>query len=100
MDADQNRKSTLLIAAIVVLVILSMCTGCSTPPVKQKWPEAPALASKTCVDLDKLPNSVKLSDISKTINTNYSRYYECAVKVDAWIEWYQLQKTIYESTHK
>ncbi len=100
MDADQNRKSTLQIAAILVLLVAAMCTGCSTPPVKQKWPDAPTISSKPCPDLDKLPDNVKLSDISKTININYSRYYECAVKVDAWIEWYNVQKSIYESTQK
>lgn len=96
MDADQNKKSILLITAILILFV----TGCSTPPVKQKWPDAPTISNKPCPDLDKLSDNVKLSDISKTININYSRYYECAVKVDAWIEWYNVQKSIYESTQK
>ena len=28
---------------------------------------------------------------------NYTTYYECAVKHDAIVEWYKIQKTIYES---
>jgi len=100
MDHDQNRKSTIFLLTIFLLVVLITCAGCSTPPVKQKWPEAPSIAMQACPDLDKLGNDAKLSDIAKTININYSRYYECAVKVDAWIEWYNIQKTIYESTHK
>jgi len=28
---------------------------------------------------------------------NYGTYYECAVKTDAWIEWYQKQKIIFEN---
>ena len=35
--------------------------------------------------------------ITKTITTNYTTYYACVVKDDAWIEWYQTQKHIFES---
>jgi hypothetical protein len=31
------------------------------------------------------------------ITINYNTYYECAIKTDAWIEWYQKQKHIFES---
>jgi hypothetical protein len=34
--------------------------------------------------------------VAKIVSSNYSSYYECAVKIDAWIEWYNVQKTIYE----
>ena len=34
---------------------------------------------------------------SVAISVNYQTYYECAVKVDAWNEWYQIQKHIFES---
>ena len=47
--------------------------------------------------LEKLKEDAKLSDITKTVTMNYTTYYECAVKTDAWIEWYTEQKTIYES---
>jgi hypothetical protein len=52
---------------------------------------------KKCPQLEKLENDAKLSDISKTITINYSTYYECAVKNDGWIEWYNIQKNIFES---
>jgi len=39
----------------------------------------------------------KISDITKTVTANYNTYYECALKHDAWIEWYQTQKNIFES---
>jgi len=42
----------------------------------------------------------KLSEISKTITQNYTTYYECAVRNDAWIEWYETQKKIYEKLKK
>jgi hypothetical protein len=41
-------------------------------------------------------DDAKLSDIAKTITVNYTEYYTCAVKNDAWIEWYQVQKNIFE----
>ena len=50
-----------------------------------------------CPQLEKLKDEAKLSDVSKTITMNYTTYYDCAVKHDAFIEWYQIQKHIYES---
>ena len=73
--------------------------GCSTTvPVTMKFPESPGTIVMTpCPQLQKLTEDAKLSDISKTITVNYSTYYECAVKNDAWIEWYQKQKIIFDS---
>jgi hypothetical protein len=50
-----------------------------------------------CPQLAKLENEAKLSDISKTVTNNYTTYYECAVKHDAFVEWYKIQKNIFES---
>ena len=79
-------------------IILSLLlVGCSTVPVTMKFPEAPGnVAMSACQQLQKLQEDAKLSDISKTISVNYGTYYECAVKTDAWIEWYQKQKQIFE----
>jgi len=85
---------------LVVFVILAfLATGCSTVvPVTQKFPEAPGnIAMTPCPQLQKLAEDAKLSDISKTVSVNYGTYYECAVKTDAWIEWYQKQKHIFEN---
>jgi len=49
-----------------------------------------------CPQLEKLKDESKLSEVSKTITMNYSTYYECAVKLDSWIEWYQVNKIIFE----
>jgi hypothetical protein len=71
--------------------------GCSTTvPVTAKFPEVPERLMQKCPQLEKLENEAKLSDITKTITNNYTTYYECAVKDDAWIEWYQKQKIIFE----
>jgi hypothetical protein len=82
------------------IVLLSLLlVGCSTVvPVTQKFPEAPGNVAMTpCPQLQKLQEDAKLSDISKTVSVNYGTYYECAVKTDAWIEWYQKQKHIFEN---
>ena len=72
--------------------------GCSTTvPVTAKFPDVPERLLQKCPQLEKLGNEAKLSDISKTVTINYTTYYECAVKNDAWIEWYQIQKKIFES---
>lgn len=81
-----------------VLIALSL-VGCSTiVPVERKFPESPGnVAMTACPQLQKLPDDAKLSDISKTVSINYNTYYECAVKTDAWIEWYQKQQQIFNS---
>lgn len=83
---------------IITLLTLITLIGCSTTvPVTAKFPEVPERLLKKCPQLEKLENEAKLSDISKTITNNYTTYYECAVNDDAWIEWYQAQKQIFES---
>ena len=80
------------------LLIALLLTGCSTVvPVTARFPEPPAKgATVACPNLQKLNNGAKLSDVATTITVNYSTYYECAVKADAWQEWYQIQKHIFE----
>ena len=50
-----------------------------------------------CPQLKSIDDSAKLSDIAKTIAENYTTYHECSIKNDAWLEWYDTQKKIYES---
>lgn len=82
----------------IFIILAFLATGCSTTvPVTAKFPEAPERLLEKCPQLKKLEEEAKLSDITKTITNNYTTYYECAVKDDAWIEWYQKQKIIFES---
>jgi hypothetical protein len=79
------------------LLLLLIVTGCSTTvPIVAKFPEIPEKLLVKCPQLEKLEDDSKLSDISKTITKNYTTYYECAVRDDAWIEWYKIQKQIFE----
>jgi hypothetical protein len=34
--------------------------------------------------------------VTKSVVSNYTLYYECAAKYDAWIEWHERQKKIFE----
>jgi hypothetical protein len=58
------------------------------------------MAMEKCPDLAKIKEDAALSDIAKTVNANYSEYYVCAVKLDLWIEWYQIQRKIFEDMAK
>jgi len=98
-DPSQNKISTIIVLAIVLMFMLSMCSGCSTTvPVTAKFPEPPGLSATTaCADLKKISDGPTLSEVTKTVVINYGTYHECAVKVNAWNEWYQIQKHIFEN---
>lgn len=88
-----------MIKKLFVISLLAL-TGCSTTvPVTAKFPKPPEKsgAMVACPQLQSLEADPKISDVSKTINLNYGTYYECAVKLDTWIEWYHAQKLIFES---
>jgi hypothetical protein len=81
-----------------VLLLSLLLAGCATVvPVTGTFPDAPSdIVLVRCPQLQKIAEDARLSDITKTITVNYSTYYECAVKTDAWIEWYQKQKIIFD----
>lgn len=80
------------------LLFVLILTGCSTTvPVTAKFPDIPERLLIKCPQLEKLSETAKLSDVTKTVTINYTTYYECAVRNDAWIEWYKIQKHIFES---
>jgi len=80
------------------LLLILLLTGCSTTvPVTAKFPEVPNELLQRCPELKQLNEEVKLSDVAKNITYNYTTYYECVIKYDAWVEWYQSQKKIFES---
>lgn len=84
-------KYVLLLSAIIL-------TGCSTAPVVAKFPAAPGmLATVDCPELKKLNETARLSDVAKTVTENYTTYYECAIKLEAWNQWYRDQKFIFEN---
>jgi hypothetical protein len=83
---------------LFVLAFVFLITGCSTTvPVTARFPDAPVLILEKCPQLKTIEGeSVSIIDFTKTVTLNYTTYYECAVKSDAWIEWYYAQKKIFE----
>ena len=82
----------------LLLLATLLLAGCTTVvPVTQKFPEPPGLQSQqACPQLQKLGAQPQLSDVARVITVNYTEYYQCAVKLDAWIEWYEKQQIIYK----
>jgi hypothetical protein len=81
------------------LLVALLLTGCSTlVPVKATFPELPSELAIECPTLEKLPaDTKKLSDVVSNVSKNYSTYYECQARKEAWLEWYKSQKQIFES---
>ena len=80
------------------LLICLLLVGCSTTvPVKRNFPEVPQELKTSCRELKQVEEgTVKLSDVLAVVTDNYSQYHECKITVDAWIEWYDQQKKIFE----
>ena len=85
-----------------LLIIPLLLTACSTTvPVKHKFPAVPPALSESCQTLKKIEgDQVSIVDLHKTVVENYTTYYECSIKVDAWNEWYKQQREIFESVYK
>ena len=84
-----------------ILALILSLSACTSIPVTQKFPDGPGeLVSTACPNLEKLKENPALSDLSRTVANNYGSYYECAVKVDMWIRWYNEQKVIFEKVTK
>ena len=80
-----------------VLLMIMFITACTTVPVAPKFPQVPNELKQKCVQLEKLNDDTKLSDVAKSVTKNYTLYHECSIKLNAWIEWYDIQKQTYES---
>jgi hypothetical protein len=82
---------------IISLLILSGCAAQKTA-VLTSFPDVPQDLLTACPDLKTVDTATeKLSEVLPIIVDNYSTYYECKVKVDTWVEWYNKQKEIQDS---
>jgi len=84
---------------LLVLIPFLFLIGCEEDgiAVKPVWPDLPQDLKVACPDLKQIdPNTAKLSQVIDVVVDNYSEYHECQVKVDAWLDWYEKQKKIYE----
>ena len=83
-----QNKLALFIAVILV--------GCSTVPVKVKFPEAPEELTKTCGDLTLVKqDDHQFSNFLNVVVDNYGVYYECKIQADGWKRWYDDQRKIF-----
>lgn len=74
-------------------------TGClATSP---KFPDIPPELQKACPELQEAAKETQeLSKLLDVVVVNYSTYYECRVKVDAWLQWHKEQKEIFDKAVK
>ena len=85
---------------IVLLGIVSLLASCSTAvPLTQSFPQAPAMLMEKCPELKIIVGEkVTIVDFTKTVSENYTTYYQCAGRNEAWIDWYNQQKKIWDET--
>lgn len=82
---------------LLALVPVVLLTGCLNTPVARHFPEVPEELKTACPSLEQVdPNTTKLSEVVRVVTDNYTQYHECRVRVDAWIEWYKTQRSIFE----
>jgi len=83
---------------LLVLLIALLLNGCATTvPVHMHFPQVPETLIANCPVLDPLTEDQnRLSDLLENANTNYGKHHECAAKHQAWQEWYNTQKKIFE----
>lgn len=86
----------------LIIASLLCLTACSTTvPVTMKFPEAPEVLMEKCPPLKTIEGEkISIIDITKSVTSNYTTYYECSVKINNWIEWYKDQKKIFDGVSK
>jgi hypothetical protein len=89
-----------LFVLVIFIVLAFLITACSTVvPVTQSFPTAPDMLMEKCPELKTIPGErVTIIEFTKTVSENYTTYYQCAGRTDAWIDWYNQQKKIWEET--
>ena len=78
------------------LVLLLILGGCTAVPVKRTFPAVPDELKAACPDLQKLKPEAKMSDVLGAVTQNYTTYHECRIKHEAWVEWYDSQRKIFD----
>ena len=82
---------------LTIILIPLLLSACLATPVARKFPAIPEDLKTACPDLAQMdPATDRLSEVINTVTVNYSTYHECKIRVDAWMEWYKTQKSIFE----
>lgn len=84
---------------IAVLCAMLTLTACTTPvPVAPRFPGVPQILTESCPALKLVEGeTATLSAVIKTTVQNYTTYYQCAAKLDAWKKWYEEQQKIVDN---
>lgn len=84
---------------VLTLLPVLLLSGClATAP---KFPDVPDHLKSSCPELNEVANgTTELSKVLDVVVVNYSTYYECRVKVEAWMEWHKEQKKIFDDAVK
>jgi hypothetical protein len=83
----------------LLLLPTLLLTGCLT--TAPKFPDIPPELQKACPELNEVANgTTELSKVLDVVVVNYSTYYECRVKIDAWLQWHKEQKEIFDKAVK
>ena len=89
-----------LFALVIYIMLAFLITACSTVvPVTQSFPQAPDMLMEKCPELKTIQGEkVTIIDFTRTVSENYTTYYQCAGRQEAWIDWYRQQKKIWAET--
>jgi len=83
----------------LLLIPTVLLAGCLT--TAPKFPSVPLELQKACPELQEATqNTTELSKLLDVVVVNYSTYYECRVKIDAWLQWHKEQKEIFDKAVK
>ena len=87
-----------LFILVAFIVLAFLITACSTAvPLTAGFPEAPAMLKEKCPELKTIPGEkVTIIEFTRTVSENYTTYHQCAGRTEAWIDWYNQQKKIWE----
>ena len=81
---------------LIAVLVLGL-SACTTVPVTAEFPQAPDVLMAKCPELKTIAGEkVTIVDFTRTVTQNYTTYYECAARTEAWQEWYTRQKQIWE----
>ena len=82
----------------LIICLTMFLVGCATTvPVVAKFPSAPEVLMEKCPTLKTIEGEkISIVDYTKTVIENYTLHYECVEKNNAWVEWYNKQKAIFE----
>lgn len=82
---------------LCILVASLFLAGCTAVPVKRSFPAVPDVMMQPCSELEQIDiSTTKMSDVLIIVTNNYSKYHQCKINQDTWIEWYSTQKRIFE----